>query len=226
MFGGVCLIDFLHVILLNPQTVTIILLVFYSILLGSSSCAVYEGGQAPFRETAPLAPHSPYACFKLEAERYARGLKGLSLTCVRPFRTYGPGCKSGLIAEVCRAAVTHTDVALTDGRQIREWNHVQSIAAGIIAAAAHPGLVGEVINLGGGDRLSVGTLARRIVALAQAPQSILSMGSTPRRTGEIDRFWGDHRRGEHLLGPLPSISLDMGLRQTLDWHRGQLEWPT
>jgi len=143
----------------------------------------------------------------------------LAFSCVRPFRTYGPGCTTGLVAEVCRAAVTHTPVSLTDGRQVREWNHVDGIAAGIIAAGVHPAAVGRVINLGGGDRVSVGDLAQRIVKLADAPASILSLGRTPRRPGEIDTFWGDHRRSEHMWGPLPAIPLDTGLRQTLAWHR-------
>ncbi len=192
-------------------------------LVHVSSCAVYEGSRAPFSETDPLRPQSPYGRLKLEAEEEVAALSrgGLQATVLRPFRAYGPGCTSGLVAEACHAATSGCELELTDGSQVREWNHVDSIAAGIIwAAQSRP--AGDVLNLGGGDRISVGLLARRIFRLARVPEERIVQGARPRRPNEVDRFWGDHRRAESLWGPLPHRDLDAGLQQTLDWHSARL----
>jgi len=191
-------------------------------LVHISSCAVYEGGQAPFEEGQALHPLSPYGLLKLEAEHAVleRVQHGLMGTIVRPFRTYGPGCRTGLVAEACQAAASDTPMKLTDGRQIREWNHIDAIATGIVCAAQERP-AGAVWNLGGGDRVSVAEISRRIFALAGRSLDDLQFGAQIRRPGEVDRFWGDHRRVEARWGPLASVDLHSGLRQTLAWHQDQ-----
>ena len=75
-------------------------------LIHVSSCAVYEGSEAPFREGQALHPPRPYADLKRQAESKVLTMadQGLRFSIVRPFRTYGPGCTSGLVAEACQAA--------------------------------------------------------------------------------------------------------------------------
>jgi UDP-glucose 4-epimerase len=189
-------------------------------LVHISSCAVYEGGQAPFDEGQALNPGSPYGQLKLAAEQIvmAQISQGLRASILRPFRTYGPGCTTGLIAEACQAAASGLQLQLTDGRQVREWNHVDDIARGIICAAQHAP-TGSVWNIGGGHRLSVASIAARIYAAAGRSSEGLQIGAQPRRAGEVDRFWGDHRRAEARWGPLGAVDLDTGLHQTLAWHQ-------
>ena len=75
------------------------------------------------REGQALHPTSPYADLKRQAESKVLTManQGLRFSIVRPFRTYGPGCTSGLVAEACQAAVSGERLALTDGQQVREW---------------------------------------------------------------------------------------------------------
>lgn len=186
-----------------------------------SSCAVYEGGLAPFGENDALRPMSAYGQLKVEAERAVREVANLRWTCVRPFRAYGPGCTTGLIAQVCQAVVRREPVAISDGTQTREWNHVSSLATGIVRAAAGPGRFGRTLNLGGGHRVSVGEIAHRIVHLAGADPGLLEIGAIARRFGEVQRFWGDHRRADLCLGALPLVGLNAGLAQTIEWHRAR-----
>jgi dTDP-glucose 4,6-dehydratase len=196
-------------------------------LIHISSCAVYEGSQAPFAESTALAPISPYAHLKLEAEEavHAQVRVGLEATILRPFRTYGPGCETGLIAEACRAALGPDPLQLTAGVQVREWNHVDMVAQAIIAAAAQDG-DGSTWNIGGGSHLSVLDLARKIFALAGRPESQIQVGSRPARPGDPQQFWGDHRRTRARFGPAPQLSLSEGLIQTLAWHRARLRSAT
>jgi len=159
---------------------------------------------------------------KHEAEDKVRDhtAHGLRATIIRPFRTFGPGCTTGLVAEACLAAVTGAELSLTDGQQVREWNHIDAIATGIIAAAQESPS-GNTWNLGGGDRLSVAGLAQRIFALAGRRPEAIKIGAHARRTGEVDRFWGDHRRADSRWGPLEPVDLDTGLHQTLTWHQAR-----
>jgi len=185
-----------------------------------SSCAVYEGCTAPFGEDLALSPSSPYGALKLESEEEVLRLvrTGLRATILRPFRTYGAGCLTDLVAEACKSAVQHQPLALTSGTQVREWNHVHSIAVGIVQAAQlRP--TAQIINLGGGDRVSVVDLARRIYRLAGANEHLIQVGLVAMRPQETHRFWGDHRHAEARWGPLPQIPLNEGLRQTLQWHK-------
>ena len=98
---------------------------------------------------------------------------------------------------------------------------MDTIADGIISIAQAPA-VGQVWNVGGGDRLSVLALAQRIFTLAGRPLEGIIAGAHPRRSGEVSRFWGDHRHADSRWGPLTHEALDTGLTQTLQWHRRRL----
>jgi len=147
----------------------------------------------------------------------------LEAVVVRPFRAYGPGDTQSVVAAACRAALTGAPFPMTDGAQVREWNHVDAIAAGILAAGAHPDAAGRVLNLGGGERRSVRGLVEAVYRLAGADPALVQPGALPRRAGEVERFWGDHTAAEALWGPLPHTSLDDGLADTLAWHRARLD---
>ncbi len=193
-------------------------------LLHVGTCEEYGDGAAPFHEAQAARPVSPYSALKAAASAYVGMLgrvAGLRATIVRPFRTYGPGDRSSVVAAACRAALAGQPLPLTDGAQIREWNHVDGMVVGLMAAAAHPGAVGRLLNLGGGPRAAVRDLVARVFALAGADPGLLRVGALPRRPGEVDRFWGDHSAAEALFGPLPQPSLDEGLRDCLDWWAQQ-----
>ncbi len=190
------------------------------------TCEESAGGPVPFSPDAPASPTSPYSTLKAAATTWVLGLHrshGLRATVVRPFRAFGPGEARGLIPAACRAALARQALPTTDGRQVREWNHVDAIAHGIVAVAAHPDSVGRLLNLGGGPRLSVHDMVQRIFRLAGADPALHQPGVLPRRPGEVDAFWGDHRATDALIGPLPHEELDTALLDTLAWYRREQE---
>ena len=189
-------------------------------LVHVGTCAEYGPIDAPFCESDTCEPTGAYGILKLEATLWVlEQAHALEVGVVRPFRTYGPGDDQSLVAQVCRAALSGTRLPMTDGAQVREWNHVDAIATGINAAGAHPDAVGRLLNLGGGPQLSVRDMARQIELLAGSEGSVLELGALPRRPGEVDRFWGYHESAQALWGALPGPNLDDGLVQTLSWHR-------
>lgn len=191
-------------------------------LLHVGTCAEYGDQPSPLSTTLCPAPLSPYAALKAAATHWVMALtrtSDLKAGVVRPFRTFGPRDHSSVIALAYRAALDQTPLELTDGRQVREWNDVYAIATGILGAAAHPDAIGRVLNLGGGHRLSVRAVVEAVFAAADADPSLLRFGARPRRTGEPERFFGDHSQTVALLGPLPHPPLAESLADTLEWHR-------
>lgn len=188
-------------------------------LLHVGTCAEYGLAEAPLREDTPLAPVSAYAALKAAASGWVMALTratGLQATVVRCFRAYGPEDRSGLVGTAARAALAGRPFPMTDGAQVREWNQVDALAAGVLAAAAHPEAVGRVFNLGGGERAPVRDVVARIYRLAGADPGLIQVGALPRRPGEVEQLWGDHAAGEALWGPLPNPPLDEGLADLIE----------
>ena len=195
-------------------------------LVHVGTCEEYGSGEAPFVESQATRPVSPYSALKAAATAWVEMLgrvSDLQATVVRPFRCYGPGDTTSVIAQAAEAALLDRDFPMTDGSQVREWNDVHAVARGIVACGAHPGAVGQVLNLGGGTRCSVRELVEMVFRLADASPDRVQAGALPRRGGEVDRFWGDHHASEALFGPLEQPSLEDGLRDVLAWHRGRLQ---
>lgn len=194
-------------------------------LVHVGTCEELAGGTVPFGPEA-LAPTSPYSALKAAAAAWLQMLArthGLELVVARPFRCFGPGEARGLVPAACRAALLGQPLPTTDGRQVREWNHVDAVAKGLVALAASPRAAGGAWNLGGGPRLSVAEVVARIFARAGAEPSLVQAGALPRRPGEVEAFWGDHAATDALIGPLPHPPLDEALDETLAWHRARLE---
>jgi len=187
-------------------------------MLAVGTCEELAGNPVPFSPSVAPAPTSPYSALKAAATAALHVFSashGLPLTVVRPFRCYGPAERAGLVPSACAAALDQVPFPTSDGAQIREWNHVDAVAHGLVALAAHPDALGRTLNLGGGPRASVAEVVELIFRLAGAPPTLIARGALPRRPGEVDAFWGDHTATDTLIGPLSQPSLEDGLRDLL-----------
>ncbi len=194
-------------------------------LVHVGTCDEVAGAQAPMNEDALVATTSPYGALKAAASEWVRmrGVCGdLQAVVLRPFRAYGPGGRSGLVPAACRAALRGQELGITDGLQVREWNHVDNIAAHVVAAGAHPDAPGQVLHLGGGPRLSVLHLARRIFECAGSDPDLVKPGALPRRLAEVDALFTDAHAALCLFGAPPAMTLEEGLQDTLEWTRHAL----
>jgi len=186
------------------------------VLVGT--CEEYGSIAAPFAESdVPSDPVSPYAEAKLVATREALADDGpAGLVVARPFLTYGPGQRPRqLIPALIEAALDGRSFPMTAGLQTREVNYVDDTAIGLLRAATTPEAAGRVVNVGGGEELTVADLARRVMRLAGADPGLLRLGALPTRAGEVARFCSDPSLCRSLLGHAPRVSLDEGLRRTI-----------
>ena len=187
----------------------------------------YENGDnpQPFHEHQPPAPARVYAASKAAAWLFCQTYQrthGWPVVGVRPFGVYGPGQRPpAVLPALVQAALRGQDFPMTGGEQIRDLVYVEDVVDGMIRAATVPGIEGQVFNLCSGEGVSLAELAQRAVALIGDPSRV-NLGALPYRPGEIWRMVGENSRARRVLSWQPMVSLDEGLRRTIDWWREHL----
>jgi dTDP-glucose 4,6-dehydratase len=192
-----------------------------------STSEVY-GHQAgvPFVETMCPEPISPYAITKYAGELYCRmkqRMKGSGrLVVLRPFNAYGPYQSSkAIIPELILNCLQGKPIRTTKGEQTREFNYVGNLVDGLLAAAEHPGRIDGPVNLASGEEVAIRDLVLKIAELTKT-QSSVEIGALEYRPTEIWRMYADSTRARTLLGWTPRVSLEEGLKRTVEWYRQYL----
>ncbi len=108
-----------------------------------------------------------------------------------------------------------------DGKQQRDWLHVEDNCRGILSVL-EKGKIGEVYNIGGLDLDENVTLVRRILNLTGKPENLLTYVQD--RPGHDRRYALNCEKIQTELGWKPIISLEHGLRQTIDWYKNEEQW--
>lgn len=193
-------------------------------LVHVGTCEEYGNGPAPFREEQDPAPVSPYSAAKVAATAFVRMLCnsfGLRAVVVRPFLTYGPGQgENQMIPALIRSALAGHDFPMTGGEQTREFNYVQDIVDGMVRAAEAPDVEGQIINLGCAEPRTIRDVATLVLHLMGDPIRA-EFGKLPYRPGETWEFYCSNQRARTLLGYRPQVTLEEGLRRTIDAARAQ-----
>jgi UDP-glucose 4-epimerase len=192
----------------------------------TSTSEVYGDVAVPFREDAVVDPLSPYSVSKYAGERFCRMLhrgRGWPVVVVRPFNAYGPAqSPDRIIPEIIVKALRGERLAMTEGRQTREFNYVEDLADGFVRAATVSDIEGEVFNIGGGEEISMRDLATTVLGLMGDP-IVAELGTLPERPTEIWSMRADVTKATKVLGLAPARPLREGLEQTIAWYRRELE---
>ncbi len=177
-------------------------------------------------EESPLNPSSPYAASKAGADllvcSYVRtyGFPGLI---TRSSNNYGPYQfpEKFLPLMITNAQDDKPLPIYGDGKQQRDWLHVEDNCRGILAVLER-GRIGEVYNIGGLNVIENLTMARNLLRLMGKPETLLSYVKD--RPGHDLRYALNCNKIEHEIGWKPAISLDYGLRKTIQWYQTHVEW--
>ncbi|HVM33938.1 MAG TPA: GDP-mannose 4,6-dehydratase [Actinomycetota bacterium] len=191
-----------------PQTIVVV-----------SSSEVYGSHPQPIDEHCPLQPTTPYGASKAAIDRLAwtyHETFGVPVTIVRPFNCYGPRHVYDAVPIFIARAVAGAPLEVNgDGRQTRDLTYVDDTVRALIAIAATPA-IGRVYNIGTGGDVAILDLARMIRQLAGS-KSEIRLG--PARRGEVRRLCADATRLREELAWEPTVSLEEGLIQNIDWYR-------
>jgi UDP-glucose 4-epimerase len=197
-----------------------------------STSEVYGTAQyTPMPETHPTQPMTVYGASKLAGENYALAYHrtfGLDTVVVRPFNTFGPrshyeGDAGELIPKsIVRAMNNQPLIVFGEGSQTRDFTYVEDSAAGLMAAAEVPELVGGIYNLGSSFEISIVDVAQMVIDNMKTQSGIEFL---PDRPGDVLRLFADHRLYQQLTGWLPQVSFQEGMRKTIEWFVEQPEDP-
>ena len=200
----------------------------YERFVNIGTSEIYGDIDVPFREDAAVNPISPYSVSKYTAERFCRIFHrsyGWPIVMLRPFNAYGPAqTPDRVVPEIIVRAMRGEELAMTQGRQTREFNYVEDLAAGMLLAATTPGVEGELFNLGSGRELSMREVATTILRLLGDPIEP-KFGALPDRPTEIWRMVSDSTKARERLSWEPGHTLEQGLQKTIDWYRNELQCP-
>ena len=189
----------------------------------ASSGAIYGDQEAPvLSENMPPHPLSPYAVSKLSAEWYVRtigALSGIETICLRIFNAYGPGQRipathPPIIPNFIRQSMQNgTLVFHGDGNQTRDYVYIDDVVNALVSAGSLQSITEPIINVGSGTETSVRDLARMVVSVTDnSPEEVYN----PRIGGGVSRMRADITLAKEILDYVPLITLEMGLRLTVE----------
>jgi len=192
----------------------------------ASTSSLYAGQEMPFVETLPVnTPISPYAASKKAAEVMAysyHNLYGLDISVVRYFTVFGPcGRPDMSIFRFIEWVEKGLPIELFgDGEQSRDFTYVDDIARGTIAAQKEVGY--EIINLGGGNNpVSINQVIGQIES-GLAKRALIDQ--KPFHIADMKTTWADIAKAKRLLDWEPLVSLEEGIRKTVEWHQANRAW--
>lgn len=187
-----------------------------------SSGAIYgEQSRQPLKETMVPNPGSPYAVSKLAAEYYIRTLGHLyniETVNMRVFNAFGPGQKlpashPPVVPYLLRQSLHHGSVIIhSDGNQTRDYIYLDDVISALVAASTAPNLDGLVINVGSGNEISLRALVKMVFEVTGSKTDIIY---NPKTSGGVSRMCADLTLAAQKLNYHPSISLEEGLRLTI-----------
>jgi dTDP-glucose 4,6-dehydratase len=183
-------------------------------------------GEAPWTEASPLRPRNPYSATKAAADLVAlahHASFARDVVVTRGSNTYGPRQHpEKLLPTAILCAEAGRPVPLYgDGRQVREWLHVEDHAAGIVLAAKR-GRAGEVYDLASADERENRTLVAALLrAMGRDEEAVVSVADRP---GHDRRYAMSGEKARRDLGFSPSVPLEKGLAETARWYAAHGPW--
>ena len=195
-------------------------------IMVTSTSEVYGTAQyVPIDEKHPFQGQSPYSATKIGADRLAESFYrsfNLPVAIVRPFNTFGP-------RQSARAVIPTIITQLLAGREeiklgslipTRDFNYVKDTAAGFIAIAESDKTIGQEINIATQREISIGDLAKEIIAQINPDAKIVCDEQRLRpEKSEVNRLLGANVKIKELTDWKQQYTFEQGIAETIAWIR-------
>jgi UDP-glucose 4-epimerase len=188
-------------------------------IVNASSSSVYgKVSYLPFDEKHPNDPISPYGASKLAAEHYCRvfgEIYGLKTVSLRYFTVYGPRMRPDLAISIfTKKALKNEPIEIFgDGSKTRDFTYIEDAVDATIKALKKG--EGEY-NIGGGARISIDDLAKKIIETTNSKSGIVYSSNIK---GDAEHTWANVERAKRDLGWEPRVGIDEGLSRFISWVR-------
>lgn len=199
------------------------------VVIVASSSSVYGANPTlPKHEGLAVMPLSPYAVSKLATEQYALAWQhsyGLRTLALRFFNVFGPRqapdhAYAAVIPSFLAAALRGQPLMIQgDGTQTRDFTHVETVAEIICRAATEGVSHDQPVNLAFGTRTSLLEVIAMLESIIGRP---LERNHVEPRPGDVPHSQADNALLRSLFPGVSPISLEDGLRQTVEWMDGYL----
>ena len=192
----------------------------------ASTSSIY-GADAPLptpEEAESSLPLQPYAASKKAAETMCHAyhyLFDIDVTILRYFTVYGPAGRPDMVVFrfVQRIYEDQPVTVYGDGEQSRGLTYVDDIARGTILGLQRMGY--EVINLGGHEVVKINDLVKKLERSIGRKAEVEYQALHP---ADMMANWAQVDKAGRLLGWEPRVSLEEGLKATIDWYKSEREW--
>jgi len=179
----------------------------------------------PIAESHPLEALNPYSHSKILAEevcRYYSRTFDVKVCIVRPFNIYGPGQREEfLVPTLVKQALDPRCEAImvSDVRPRRDYIYIDDLVDLLLATFQHR--VSDVFNAGSGKSTSIPELVGTICELLGRRKPLVSCQHERRE--EVYEVVADISKAITSLGWRPAVSLNVGLRRTIEWMSARHE---
>jgi NAD dependent epimerase/dehydratase len=182
----------------------------------------------PIDEKHPLQGQSPYSASKIGADKIVESYYcsfDLPVSTLRPFNTFGPRQSArAVIPTIISQALTSKFVELGSLDPVRDLTYVKDTVLGFIKMAESEKVIGEVINIGTGQGITIGNLAKKIISLINKDIQIRTNEIRIRpEKSEVMKLICDNSRAEAFMNWKSTYSLEQGLNETIEFIKANLD---
>lgn len=194
-------------------------------LVFASSSSVYGNCKAQiFSEDLKVTePISQYAATKSACEQFCytyHKLYNMNIVCLRFFTVYGPRQRPDLAIHKFTDLISkHQPIPVFgDGTTKRDYTYIDDIISGIKATIAYNKTPYEIINLGGGEPVSLSQMIKTIETTL-GEKAIIDR--KPMQKGDVDKTVSDISKAQRLLGYNPQTRFSDGIAKFIKWWKNK-----
>ncbi|MCQ4158385.1 NAD-dependent epimerase/dehydratase family protein [Roseomonas sp. GC11] len=184
----------------------------------------------PVDEKHPINPPDPNGVSKLAGEQYwlmEGRVQGRPVVSLRLTNCYGPrlrvkDARQTFLGIWFRRLLEGQPFEVWGGAQLRDLAYLDDVVAAFLRAAETPACAGRAFNLGGSPPVSLLELAAAVVAAHGGGEYVTREFPADRAPIDIGSFHADDTAFRAATGWAPAVSLEEGLRRSLDWFRPRL----
>ena len=194
-------------------------------LVFASSSSVYGNCKEQiFSEDLKVTePISVYAATKSACEQLIytySNLYNIKSLCLRFFTVYGPRQRPDLAINKFISLISQNKPipVFGDGKTLRDYTYIDDIISGIISAIEYDKSNYEIINLGGGEPIS---LNKMIETIEQVLGKTAIIERLPMQPGDVEKTVCDLRKAHNLLNYTPSTKFIDGITKFVQWKNSR-----